>query len=120
MAMRAPPAVINIGVNIGGCHTDGATYIIFLLNMKFENLGGERQLNSGAALIDFRVHAGERIDQTLARFEMARYAAETAGFNIPNFQVLTAIISRALGVGTSRAQQLAQPLNHHVPREQQS
>eukprot|EP00959_Pyramimonas_sp_CCMP1952_P303210 6344629-Pyramimonas_sp.AAC.1 len=66
IAMRVPPVVINFGVNIGGRHTDGATYIAFLLNTKFENLEKERQLNSGTALIDFRVHAGERIDLTLA------------------------------------------------------
>eukprot|EP00959_Pyramimonas_sp_CCMP1952_P291009 6087426-Pyramimonas_sp.AAC.1 len=57
IAMRAPPAVINFGVSIGGCRTDGATYIAFLLSTKFENLEAERQLNSGTALIDFRVHA---------------------------------------------------------------
>eukprot|EP00959_Pyramimonas_sp_CCMP1952_P066382 1385918-Pyramimonas_sp.AAC.1 len=61
--MRVPPAVINCGVNIGGRHTDGATYIMSLLRTKFENLEEERQLNSGTALIEFRVHAGERIDQ---------------------------------------------------------
>eukprot|EP00959_Pyramimonas_sp_CCMP1952_P119971 2508430-Pyramimonas_sp.AAC.1 len=86
--MRAPPAVINFGVNIGGRHTDGATYITFLLSVKFENLEEEHQLNSGTALFDFRVHAGERIDQTSARFEIARYEAEAAGFNAPNFQIL--------------------------------
>eukprot|EP00959_Pyramimonas_sp_CCMP1952_P108359 2265679-Pyramimonas_sp.AAC.1 len=97
MARRGPPAVINFGVNIGGRHTDGATYITLLLGTKFENLEEERQLNSGTALIDFRVNAGERIDQTLARFEIARFEAETAGFNIPIFQILTVILSSALG-----------------------
>eukprot|EP00959_Pyramimonas_sp_CCMP1952_P201164 4207021-Pyramimonas_sp.AAC.1 len=88
IAMRVTPAVINFGVNIGGRHTDGVTYIMFLFSAKFENLEEERQFNSGTALIDFRVHAGERIDQSLARFEIARYEAETAGLNIPNFQML--------------------------------
>eukprot|EP00959_Pyramimonas_sp_CCMP1952_P313386 6559310-Pyramimonas_sp.AAC.1 len=101
--MRAPPAAINFGANIGGRHTDGATYTMFLLSTKFENLEEEHQLKSSTVLIDFRVHAGERIDQALARFEIARYVAETAGFNIPNVQILpvilTAIIFRALGVG---------------------
>eukprot|EP00959_Pyramimonas_sp_CCMP1952_P270380 5651989-Pyramimonas_sp.AAC.1 len=46
IAMRAPPAVISLGVNIGGRHTDGATYIMFLLSTKFENLQEECQLNS--------------------------------------------------------------------------
>eukprot|EP00959_Pyramimonas_sp_CCMP1952_P111239 2327188-Pyramimonas_sp.AAC.1 len=79
MAMRVPPAVISFGVNIGGRHADGATCIVFLLCTKLE---GERQLNSGTALIDCRVHAGERSDQTLARFEIARYEAEAAGLNL--------------------------------------
>eukprot|EP00959_Pyramimonas_sp_CCMP1952_P069679 1454481-Pyramimonas_sp.AAC.1 len=77
---------------------------MFLLSTKSKNLEEERRLNSGTAFIDFRVHAGERIDQTLARFEIARYDAETAGFNIPNFQIVAVVLFRALRVGTSRAQ----------------
>eukprot|EP00959_Pyramimonas_sp_CCMP1952_P004477 93765-Pyramimonas_sp.AAC.1 len=119
IAMRVPPAVINFGVHIGGRHTDGVTYIMFLFSTMFERLEEERQLNSGTALIGFRIHAGERVDQTLARFGIARDEAETAGSNIPNFQILTVILFRALGVGTSRAQQVLQPLNHHMPRDQQ-
>eukprot|EP00959_Pyramimonas_sp_CCMP1952_P238548 4984879-Pyramimonas_sp.AAC.1 len=61
-AMRAPLAVISFGVNIGGRHTDGATYNMSFLSTKFGKLEEERQLNSGTAPIDFRVHAGERID----------------------------------------------------------
>eukprot|EP00959_Pyramimonas_sp_CCMP1952_P215273 4504406-Pyramimonas_sp.AAC.1 len=85
--MRAPPAVINIGVDIGGRHADGVTYRRFLLNTKFANLGEERLLNPGTALIEFRAHAGERIDQALARFETARVEADAAGSIIPNFQI---------------------------------
>eukprot|EP00959_Pyramimonas_sp_CCMP1952_P323881 6778291-Pyramimonas_sp.AAC.1 len=66
IAMIIPPAVINFGVNIGGRRAIGVTYIMFLLSAKLENLELERQLNSGTALIDFRVHAGERTDQSLA------------------------------------------------------
>eukprot|EP00959_Pyramimonas_sp_CCMP1952_P139440 2917960-Pyramimonas_sp.AAC.1 len=55
--MRVPPSVIDFGVNIGGRHIDGATYIMFLLSTIFGNSEEERQLNSGTALIDFRVHA---------------------------------------------------------------
>eukprot|EP00959_Pyramimonas_sp_CCMP1952_P155191 3247134-Pyramimonas_sp.AAC.1 len=63
--MRVPPAVINFGVNIGGRHTDGVIYTMFLRSTNFENLKEKRQFNSGAALIDVGVHAGEeRIDQT--------------------------------------------------------
>eukprot|EP00959_Pyramimonas_sp_CCMP1952_P354475 7425758-Pyramimonas_sp.AAC.1 len=119
VSMRVPPAVVNFGVNIGGRHIDGATYITFLLSTKVENLEEERQLISGTTPIDSGVHAGKRIDQTLVRFVMARYEAETAGFNIPNFQIRIVILFRALGAGTSRAQQSLQPLNHRVPRGQQ-
>eukprot|EP00959_Pyramimonas_sp_CCMP1952_P082262 1718797-Pyramimonas_sp.AAC.1 len=77
--MRVPPAVTNFVVFSSGRHTDGVAYIMFLLSTKFENLEEERQLSSGTAPIDFRVHAGERIGQTLTRFEIARYGAETAG-----------------------------------------
>ena len=119
IAMRVPSIVINFGVNIGGRHTDAVTYIMFLLSQKFENLEDERQLNSGTALIDFRPRPGERIDQTLARFEIARYEADNAGFQIPNFQLLTVILFRALGVGSSRAATLLQPLDHQMPRTQQ-
>ena len=114
IAMRVPSIVINFGVNIGGRHTDAVTYIMFLLSQKFENLEDERQLNSGTALIDFRPRPGERIDQTLARFEIARYEADNAGFQIPNFQLLTVILFRALGVGSSRAATLLQPLDHNA------
>ena len=91
---------------------------MLLLSSKFENLEDERQLTQGTALIDFRIGRGERIDEVLARFEMARMEAEGAGFNIPNFQILTLILFRAPGVGTSRAAQLLQPLNHQMPRTQ--
>eukprot|EP00959_Pyramimonas_sp_CCMP1952_P201477 4213124-Pyramimonas_sp.AAC.1 len=89
--MRVPPAVISFGVNIGGRHTDCVTYMMFLRSTKFENSEEECQLNSGTGLIASRAHAGERIDQTLARSEIAHYEAETAGFHIPNFQILAAI-----------------------------
>eukprot|EP00959_Pyramimonas_sp_CCMP1952_P325216 6807061-Pyramimonas_sp.AAC.1 len=81
--MRVHSGIFNFGANVGGRHTDGVTCIMFILSTNCENLEGERQLNPGTALIDFRVHAGERIDQALARFEIARFEAETAGFNIP-------------------------------------
>eukprot|EP00959_Pyramimonas_sp_CCMP1952_P097005 2027711-Pyramimonas_sp.AAC.1 len=74
---------------------------MFLFITEFENFEQKRQRNSGTALIDFRVHAGEGIDQTLARLEIARYEAEAAGFTMPSFQILAAIQYIALGVGTS-------------------
>eukprot|EP00959_Pyramimonas_sp_CCMP1952_P118464 2477059-Pyramimonas_sp.AAC.1 len=61
LAMRFPPDIINYGADIDGVHTD-----------PFERLEDERQLTSGTQLIDFHVPHGERIDVTLARFEMAR------------------------------------------------
>eukprot|EP00959_Pyramimonas_sp_CCMP1952_P330868 6928535-Pyramimonas_sp.AAC.1 len=46
MTMRVLPAAINLGLDIGGRHADGVTYVMFLLSTKFENLEEERQLNS--------------------------------------------------------------------------
>eukprot|EP00959_Pyramimonas_sp_CCMP1952_P352340 7382141-Pyramimonas_sp.AAC.2 len=65
----------------------------------FEKLEEERQLNSGTAFVDFRVHAGARIDQTLAQFEIARCEAEAAGFNIPNCRILPVIVSQSFWIG---------------------
>eukprot|EP00959_Pyramimonas_sp_CCMP1952_P412415 8642540-Pyramimonas_sp.AAC.1 len=42
---------------------------MFFLSMKLDS-SEKRQLNSGTALIDFRAHAGRRIDQMSARFEI--------------------------------------------------
>ena len=92
LAMRIPSHVINFGVDTQGVHTDPVTYIMFMLSTRFENLEDERQLTQGTALIDFRVQGGERIDITLARFEMARLEADQAGFQMPNFQLLTTIL----------------------------
>eukprot|EP00959_Pyramimonas_sp_CCMP1952_P179064 3743360-Pyramimonas_sp.AAC.1 len=47
---------------------------------------------------------------------MARLEADSAGFDIPNFQIVALILFCAVGVGTFRAAQLLQPLNHQMPR----
>eukprot|EP00959_Pyramimonas_sp_CCMP1952_P117824 2463323-Pyramimonas_sp.AAC.1 len=60
--MGVPPDIIDYGADIDGVHTDPATYIMFLLSMKFERLEDERRLTSGTQLIDFHVPHGERID----------------------------------------------------------
>eukprot|EP00959_Pyramimonas_sp_CCMP1952_P057198 1193867-Pyramimonas_sp.AAC.1 len=40
MTMGEPSGLVNFGVNIGGRHTDGVTYIMLLLSNKFGNLEG--------------------------------------------------------------------------------
>eukprot|EP00959_Pyramimonas_sp_CCMP1952_P128854 2694798-Pyramimonas_sp.AAC.1 len=87
--------------------------------MKFERLEDGRQLTSDTQLADFHVPHGERIDVTLTRFDMARLEAQSVGSDLPNFQLLTTILFRALGVGNQRAVQFLQPLNHQMPRTQQ-
>eukprot|EP00959_Pyramimonas_sp_CCMP1952_P247249 5168361-Pyramimonas_sp.AAC.1 len=93
---------------------------MFLLSTKFENLDEERQLNSGAALSltseSMRENGSTRL---WCASRSPPYEAAGAGFNTHNFQIRAVILFRALGVGTSSAQQLLQPLNHHMPREQQ-
>eukprot|EP00959_Pyramimonas_sp_CCMP1952_P097584 2039742-Pyramimonas_sp.AAC.1 len=50
---------------------------------------------------------------------MARLELYSAGFNMPNIQILTLMLFCALRVGTSRAAQLLPPLNHQIPRAKQ-
>eukprot|EP00959_Pyramimonas_sp_CCMP1952_P052696 1101713-Pyramimonas_sp.AAC.1 len=50
---------------------------------------------------------------------MARLEAQSVGLDLPNFQLLTTVLLRALGVGNQRAMQFLQPLNHQMPRTQQ-
>ena len=119
LAMRVPSNIINFGVEIDGVRTDPVTYLMFYLSIKFEHLEDERQLAQGTELIDFRVPSGERIDATLARFEVARLEAASVGFDIPNFQLLTMVLFRALGVSSSRALNLLQPLQNRMPATQE-
>ena len=73
--MRIPSNIMNFGVGIEGVRTDPVTCLMFYLSIEFEHLEDERQLQYGTELIDFHVPAGERIDSTLARFEVARLEA---------------------------------------------
>ena len=45
-------------MEIEGVRADLVTYLMYYLSIKFEQLEDERQLQSGAELIDFHVHAG--------------------------------------------------------------
>ena len=88
---------------------------MFILSDKVERLEDERQLDSGTGLVDFK-----RIDAIFARFEMARLDAQPLDFDIPNFQILTTILFRALQIGPVRAPQMLQPLNRQMRRERRS
>ena len=97
--MRIPPYITTYGVEIKGARSDPVTYLMFILSDKLEHLEDERQLDHGTRLIDFVVQPHERTDSKLARFEMARLEAQQVGFDVPNFQLLTKILFRALQMG---------------------
>ena len=78
--MRIPSNIINFGVEIEGVRAGPVACLMFYLSIKFEHLEDEMQFQSCAELIDFHVPAGEGIDLTLARFEVARLEAQPAGF----------------------------------------
>ena len=94
---------------IEGVRTDPVTYLMYNLPIKFEHFEDERQLQSGTELIDFHALPGERIDATLARFEVARLEAASAGLDVPNFQLLTTVLFRALHISSGRALHQLQP-----------
>ena len=80
------------------------------LSIKFEHLEVERQLQSGTELIGLHVLPDERIDATVARFEVAGLEAASAEFDVPNFLLLTMVLFRALRISAGRALHLLQPL----------
>ena len=51
--MRRPSRVINYRIDVQGARADPATYMLFLLSAKPENLEDDGQLTSRVALVDF-------------------------------------------------------------------
>ncbi len=103
VALSIPPPVIQHGAQIQGVPTDPVTYLIYTLANRFEVLEDERALDSGARLLDFRGRRGERIDSLLTRFDLARHEANMVGLDIPNFQMLSVILLRAVGLWSNWA-----------------
>ena len=64
--------------------------------------------------MDVSALQNERIDATLARFEIARLKALSVGFDIPNFRIEPLL--RAPRIGPRTASQMLQPLNHQMPK----
>lgn len=118
IATRAPARVVNCSVVIQVHQADAVTYLLCPLSAKFENSDDERQRALGAALVDFRVERGERVDSVLTKLEMARLEADAAGFAIPNCQMLTLILFRAPGVGAAQASRPLQPSSRQMPGNQ--
>ena len=94
--MRAPSNVINFGAQIEGVHADPVTFLLFNLSQRFGALEKERHLQQGLELLDVRAGPNGRIEGVLARWEVARRDAAAAGFDLQNFQLLSAQLMRAL------------------------
>ena len=61
---RIPVDIISLGVGIEEVRAGPVTSIMFYLPIKFGRFEDDRQLSSGAELMDFRVPQGGRVDAT--------------------------------------------------------
>ena len=87
-AMSLPPNATQYGAIINGVQSDPASYVLYSLATHFEALEDERSLRSDALLLDFDCKSGERIDEILARFDLARSEARQVDADITNCQQL--------------------------------
>ena len=76
-------------------------------------------MRSGTVLLDFQPRPGEKIDELLTRFDMARQEAASVGAAITNYHTLTTLLIRAVGVSSMLLIQLLQPTGGHIPTNQQ-
>ena len=68
--------------------------------------------------MDSGIYAKEKIESILVDFEVARLEAQTVGFDVPNFQILGAILLRTVGVGPRGATMQPQPFQGRIPLTQ--
>ena len=85
-AMSLPPNTIQQGAIINGAQSDPTSYVLHSLATHLEVLEDERSLRSDALLPDFDCKSGERIDEILARFDLARSEARQVDADIINYQ----------------------------------
>ena len=71
-AFELPPEAISQGALINNVMVDPVTYLIFQLGLRFQAFDEEIILAHSTAIIDFTGRAGENIDTTIIRFDMAR------------------------------------------------
>ena len=84
-AMSRPPNATQYGAIMNGVQLDLASYGLYSLATHFEALEDERSLRSGASLLDFDSKPGERIDELLVRFDLARHEARQVDADITNY-----------------------------------
>ena len=92
LAMNIPPQYIQFGTQINGIPTDPVTYILYILGNRYENTEDERAATDSTMLIDFAMRPGERIDNVLARWDMARHRAARVGVGIDNILTLSMLL----------------------------
>ena len=119
VAMSIPPAAITHGAVINGVPTDPVTYLLYILESRFEALEDERIMQSGTSVLDFTRQPSERVDTLLTRFDLARYETEKVGAGLHHYHLLTTVLLRALEPTGEHLIQLPQPLGGHMPTTQQ-
>ena len=73
---------------------------------------------SGTQVLDFRGRPGERVDSMLTRWDMARFEAESVGWQMANFPTLATILLRACRINAQQLSQLLQPNGGRLPQDQ--
>ena len=119
-ALTVPYSAITSGAAINGINADPVTYLMYALAGQFEQLEDERAMSSGNQILDFRARHGERIDELLTRFDMARAEAATVGASMDNWSILSTILLRACGVTANQTLQLLDWNAGRMPNNQQT
>ncbi len=107
LAMATPPAAIAMGAAINGVNTDPVTYLLHQIANRYSELEDERTMTMGRAIVDFRRRPDERIDDLLARFDLARADAASVGADLNNVFLHTTYLLQIVGVSTQEVVQIA-------------
>ena len=117
-ALSLPPNSIQHGAIINGVQSDPVTYVLYSLATRFEALEDERSLRSGTLLLDFDSKPGERIDELLVRFDLARHEARQVNADITNYHQLATILLRAARFERADLIPILKPLEGRMPTTQ--
>jgi hypothetical protein len=102
---------------INGQMTDPLTFLMHALSERFAALGDEIRLTSITELFGFsRSHPGERVDELLVRFDVARQKAQEYGMLTLSPSGLAWLLLKACQVSEQQLLQLLQPFQGAFPQ----
>ena len=118
LADTLPQHAITYGSRLNGVDCDPVTVLMYYLAQEFEIYDEERVFSKSMLVIDFRGKPGETWTECITRFNRARNEAAEVGSVIQDWQQLSTILFRALGIGGERLAKLLEPTNGNMPRNQ--